>query len=106
MAQVAPTATALRPGDVTETPIAVWEAEQAQRFRDAWREVQTRFVDEPESALNDAQALVSEAVSALAAQLLAEQGDLDPRRGAAADTEAMRIAMRGYKNFLDRVLAL
>ncbi|MFC7758238.1 hypothetical protein ACFQY4_09700 [Catellatospora bangladeshensis] len=69
--------------------------------------MQSRFVDEPEAALNDAHELVNEAVAALAASLLAEQGDVDPRRGTATpDTEAMRIAMRGYKNFLDRVLAL
>jgi hypothetical protein len=43
----------------------------------------------------------------LAEALLAEQVDLDPRRQAEQpDTESMRVAMRRYRDFLDRVLAL
>ena len=97
----------LRPGDVAETPIAVWDPRAAQEFRTQWHEVKARFVDEPEAALEEAQHLVGRAVQQLADTLLAEQVDLDPRRsGDAPDTEAMRVALRRYRDFLDRVLAL
>ncbi len=97
----------LRPGDVAETPIAVWDQRAAQEFRTQWHEVKARFVDEPEAALEEAQQLVGRAVQQLADTLLAEQVDLDPRRGGdAPDTEAMRVALRRYREFLDRVLAL
>ena len=92
---------------MTETPIAVWSEDAARRFRDEWQVVAARFVDEPEAALTQAQALVSGAVHTLAETLLAEQVDLDPRRQAERpDTEAMRVAMRRYRDFLERVLAL
>ncbi|HCT76025.1 MAG TPA: hypothetical protein DGT23_05400 [Micromonosporaceae bacterium] len=97
----------LRPGDVEETVIAIWDPEVAERYRDAWRDIQAHFVDEPEAALGEAQDLVAEAVQALADALLAEQVSLDPHeQDATPDTEAMRIAMRGYRDFLERVLAL
>jgi hypothetical protein len=39
--------------------------------------------------------------------LLAERDDLDPlRRTDHPDTESMRVAMRGYREFLDRILTL
>jgi chromosome segregation ATPase len=97
----------LRPGDIDETIIAVWDPDVAERYRDAFRDIQAHFVDEPEAALGEAQDLVAEAVQALADALLAEQVSLDPHeQDANPDTEAMRIAMRGYREFLDRVLAL
>ena len=47
------------------------------------------------------------AVHALADALIAEQVSLDPHESdMTPDTEAMRIAMRGYRDFLERVLAL
>ena len=75
---------------MTETPIAVWEADrQAQRFRDEWHEVKAQFVDEPESALTAAHDLVTEAVHELAESLLAEQRRSRPAaRDGAPDTEA------------------
>ncbi|HCT77967.1 MAG TPA: hypothetical protein DGT23_15510 [Micromonosporaceae bacterium] len=58
------------------------------------------------AAVAKAHELVSKAVHSLADSLLAEV-DLDPREHSKSpDTEAMRVAMRGYRDFLDRVLAL
>ena len=97
----------LHPGDLDEPIIAIWDPEVAERYRDAFRDIQAHFVDEPEAALGEAQDLVAEAVQALADALLAEQVSLDPHeQDANPDTEAMRIAMRGYRDFLERVLAL
>ncbi|WP_162908032.1 hypothetical protein [Allorhizocola rhizosphaerae] len=98
---------ALRPGDIEETTIAIWDPDVADRYREAWRDIQAHFVDEPEAALGEAQDLVAEAVQALADALLAEQVSLDPHEDdETPDTEALRIAMRGYRDFLERVLAL
>jgi hypothetical protein len=97
----------LRPGDVEETTIAIWDQDVAERYRDAWRDIQAHFVDEPEAALAEAQERIAEAVQALADALLAEQVSLDPHEDSEhPDTEALRVAMRGYKDFLERVLAL
>jgi hypothetical protein len=97
----------LRPGDVLETPIAVWTDEAAAPFRQQWHEIKAQFVDDPVGALAQAQTVCANAVHDLADSLLAEQAGLDPHRAnATPDTESMRIAMRRYREFLDRILAL
>lgn len=100
-------ATGGRPGDVSERPIALWSEEAADRFRDQWRDLQIQFIDDPDVAVAGAKDLVTEAVQELADTLLAAQDELDPYRGdGGADTETMRVAMRRYREFLERVLAL
>lgn len=97
----------LRPGDVAEEPIAVWSEEAAQRLRADWRDLQVLFIDDPGEAVAGAKELVTTAVRLLSENLLAEQEQFDPHRsGIDPDTEAMRVAMRRYREFLDRVLAL
>lgn len=90
-----------------ERPVALWSDEDADRLRGQWRELQSQFIDDPAAAVAGAQALVTEAVQELADTLLTVQQELDPHRaGEQVDTEAMRLAMRRYREFLDRVLAL
>jgi hypothetical protein len=97
----------LKPGDVAQEPIAVWPTDQAQHIRDRWRDLQVLFIDEPDEAVAGARSLVTEAVRTLSDRLLAEQEEFDPRRDSdRPDTEALRIAMRRYREFLDRVLSL
>ena len=77
----------------------------AHAFRDRWRDVQLRFVDDPKAAADDAANLVDEAVEALAASLRSQKEQL---AGAATsdDTEQLRVRIRGYRDFLDRLLGL
>ncbi|RZU53007.1 hypothetical protein EV385_4891 [Krasilnikovia cinnamomea] len=98
---------ALRPGDVRETEIAFWDEAGAAHFRAEWHEVKAGFVDDPVTALTRAHDLLTEAVHELTESLLAERDELDPlRHTAAPDTESMRMAMRGYRDFLERILSL
>ncbi|GII22125.1 hypothetical protein Pme01_17220 [Planosporangium mesophilum] len=102
-----PAATGLRPGDLPETRIVLWPDADAEAFRARIRQAGNLFVDDPDFAVTAAATVVSEAVSALAATLQHQQAELDPRRdGAAPDTETLRVAVRRYREFLERVLAL
>ncbi|MGK5684538.1 hypothetical protein [Actinoplanes sp. URMC 104] len=97
----------LRPGDVAAGNIAFWDDDAVRHFRAAWHEVKAEFVDDPENALTRAHDLLTDAVNELTEALLAERDELDPLRGnGKPDTESMRMAMRGYREFLDRILAL
>ncbi|WP_436521897.1 hypothetical protein [Actinoplanes sp. HUAS TT8] len=85
----------------------VWDEDAARHFRAAWHEVKAEFVDDPVNALTRAHDLLTDAVNELTEVLLAERDDLDPLRGTGTpDTESMRMAMRGYREFLDRILSL
>jgi len=97
----------LRPGDVAAGHIAFWDDDATRHFRAAWHEVKAEFVDDPVAALTRAHDLLTDAVNELTEALLAERDELDPLRGNdTPDTESMRMAMRGYREFLDRILAL
>ena len=99
--------TAMRPGDVAQGNIAFWDDDAIRHFRAAWHEVKADFVDDPVTALTRAHDLLTDAVNELTEALLAERDELDPLRGSASpDTESMRMAMRGYREFLERILAL
>ncbi|WP_435207248.1 hypothetical protein [Micromonospora sp. bgisy143] len=81
------------------------DGDTAQGFRDRWRDVQLRFVDDPHAAAGEAQALVEEAIQALASALAAQKNTLGGWQDAgSADTEQLRMAVRNYRDFLDRVL--
>ncbi|MGY3520571.1 hypothetical protein ACVMYR_30195 [Micromonospora sp. PTRAS2] len=104
---VAAVTAAARPttGAVPEDAATLFEPGTAQGFRDRWRDVQLRFVDDPRAAAGQAESLVGEAIEALAAALAEQKNKLgDWQQTGDDDTEQLRIAVRGYRDFLDRVL--
>jgi len=96
----------MKPGSVEPVPVAAfWNDADAQGIRDRWRELQLRFIDDPESVANEAERLVEEAVASLTAALSQAKQDLGNwRDGQGSDTERLRAAVRNYRDFLDRVL--
>lgn len=90
---------------VAAEPASLFDARTAQTFRDRWRDVQLRFVDDPRAAAGEAEALVEEAIEALSAALAAQKDTLGGwQEAGSADTEELRMAVRRYRDFLDRVL--
>lgn len=79
----------------------------ADGFRDRWDRVQTGFVDEPRSAVQQADVLVSEVMDELSRSLSAERERLEGRWSAGEDTstEDLRVALQRYRDFFDRLLA-
>jgi hypothetical protein len=106
--EAAPATTELMPGDVPAEPVAALLADDAtQGFRNRWRDVQLRFVDDPRAAAGEAQGLVEEAIESLAAALAAQKDDLGGwQNGESGDTEQLRVVVRRYRDFLDRLLGL
>ncbi|MFI6782910.1 hypothetical protein [Micromonospora sp. NPDC050276] len=90
---------------VAAEPATLLDTDTAQGFRDRWRDVQLRFVDDPKAAAGEAQSLVEEAIQALSSALAAQKSTLGGWQDAgSADTEQLRMAVRNYRDFLDRVL--
>ncbi|GAA4373224.1 hypothetical protein GCM10023088_27770 [Actinomadura verrucosospora] len=80
---------------------------EAERFRERWHEVQAAFVDDPGESVRKADGLASEAVDALGRALAAHRRSLTAALdgGEAADTERLRLALRGYRDLMDRIFA-
>ena len=99
-------ATELKPGDVEAEPVVtLMSADTAQGFRDRWRDVQLRFVDDPRAAAGEAQSLAEEAVDAMVSALTNHKNELGSWQSAeAGDTEQLRVVVRRYRDLIDRLL--
>jgi len=98
--------TATLKAEETSTPLFV--AAEGQEFRSKWEKIQTGFVDEPRKAVQDADALVAAAMKRLAEMFADERSKLEHEwdRGDNVSTEDLRIALRRYRSFFDRLLSV
>jgi hypothetical protein len=80
--------------------------EDEEGFRARWQEVQSKFVDDPRDAVNTADALVADVMQRLAATFADHKQELEGQwnRGEQADTEDLRLALRHYRSFFNRLL--
>lgn len=80
----------------------------AQELRSRWERIQTGFVDEPRMSVQEADALVAETTKQLAESFSRERVKLEQEwdRGDNVSTENLRIALRRYRSFFDRLLAM
>ncbi|HEY7295098.1 MAG TPA: hypothetical protein VH916_08645 [Dehalococcoidia bacterium] len=72
-----------------------------------WTEVQAGFVDEPRQAVKQADGLVAEVMKQLAESFAKERTDLEQQwdRGGDVSTEDLRVALRRYRSFFERLLS-
>jgi hypothetical protein len=98
----------LMPGDVPEQPVsALFDEAATNGFRDRWQRVQMQFVDDPRGATDQARTLVDDVLNALHDGLNNQRGALDGwQSGQPDDTEQLRVAIRRYRDFLDRMLGV
>jgi hypothetical protein len=89
--------------DKDDTPPLVTDP---QSFLDRWQSVQAGFVDEPRSAVQDADALVAEVIQRIAEGFAQERDGLEKQwsGGENVDTEQLRIALQRYRSFFTRLL--
>ena len=97
------------PRNVADEPVAqLFAAEDAAAFRTRWSGIQTGFVDEPRRAVEEADTLVAEVMKRLAEGFANERRDLEAgwERADQVSTEDLRLAMRRYRAFFERLLAI
>jgi hypothetical protein len=104
-------AAAGRPGSEGKAPAAADGAllpdEQSERFTSRWQEIQTGFVDRPQQAVEQADALVVDLMQRVTGSLAKERERLESQwaRGDEVSTEDLRIALTRYRSFFDRLLS-
>jgi hypothetical protein len=88
-------------------PNALFAADELHQFRSNWDQVQGSFVDEPRSAVQQADALVADVVNRITEQFASEREQLENRwaRGEDANTEDLRQTFKRYRAFFDRLLS-
>jgi hypothetical protein len=87
---------------------ALFQSQEADGFRSRWEAIQTGFVDEPRTAVQEADALVAQVVARLAEVFSEERTTLEKQwdRGDNISTEDLRIALKRYRAFFDRLLSV
>ncbi len=92
------------PDTTTEPLLAV---DEATRFQDRWEHIQSMFVDEPQQSVQNADQLVAELMQHLTRLFAQEREGLERQwsAGGLASTEDLRVALRRYRSFFQRLLS-
>lgn len=86
----------------------LFQDEELGGFRTRWEAIQTGFVDEPRSAVEQADALVNEMINRLSDVFGRERKTLEGQwgRGDNVSTEDLRVALKRYRSFFERLLSV
>lgn len=93
------------PGQAGEQLAPLFLPQVAENFRAQWDEVQIGFVDDPASAVRRADELVAQVMKNLAQTFADERSHMEGQLHD-GDTEHMRVALRRYRSFFQRLLSL
>ena len=99
---------------IHETPIttnagpsaALLNREESEHFRMRWNEIQGMFVDEPRTAVQQADVLVSEVIEQITQMFANEHSSLEGQwnQGNDVSTEDLRMALQRYRSFFNRLV--
>jgi hypothetical protein len=97
-----------RVSGIDDAPGPLFDNADADGFRTRWSAIQTGFVDEPRKAVEEADTLVAEVMKRLAEVFATERTRLESQweRSDQVSTEDLRLAMRRYRSFFERLLSL
>ena len=81
--------------------------ERRDELRQAWRDVQTSFIDEPRAAVRNADNLVKDLLGSISQSFERARRDLEAEWDQAeeASTESLRLALQRYRALFERLLA-
>ena len=87
-------------------PTAILNREESEQFRTRWNEIQGKFVDEPRSAVQEADALVTEVIDQVTQMFSTEHSSLESqwKAGDTVSTEDLRKALQRYRSFFNRLV--
>jgi hypothetical protein len=85
---------------------ALLDHQESENLRTRWNEIQGKFVDEPRSAVQEADALVSEVVEKITMMFVNEHSSLESQwnQGNDVSTEELRKALQHYRSFFNRLV--
>jgi hypothetical protein len=86
--------------------VALLDREESERLRTRWNEIQGKFVDEPSSAVQQADALVAEVVEKITQMFATEHSSLEGqwKQGNDVSTENLRQTLQHYRSFFNRLV--
>ena len=97
-----------KPEDPAEEIGPLVPTDAAQDFRSRWDRIQTTFVDDPRTAVQQADELLSTAMKRISSGFTEARNSLETQwsRGDQVSTEDLRVVLRKYRAFFNRLLAV
>ena len=92
----------------SQTQRSLFADDELAGLRARWDNVQAGFVDDPQQCVQKADGLVSDAVEQLTSGFAEARSRLEEQwaRGEQASTEDLRLALKRYRAFFERLLAV
>ena len=92
---------------MSETQTPLLSQDQSDQLTERWQEIQTSFVDRPQEAVEEADALVADLMQRITSKLATERERLEKQWGEGDDvsTEDLRIALTAYRSFFGKLLS-
>jgi hypothetical protein len=87
---------------------SLFSPDAAKEFRARWDAIQSSFVDDPKRAVRQGDELVAQVMESLTETFSNERSKLEGQldQSDKASTENLRVALRRYRSFFERLLAL
>lgn len=86
----------------------LFEDESARKFRSRWQVIQGKFVDDPRASVKQADDLVADIIKSVTMSFADRRIGLEKQwnSGENISTEDMRVALKRYRSFFERLLTL
>ena len=86
----------------------LFEDEAARKFRSRWQVIQGKFVDDPRDSVKQADDLVADIIKSVTMSFADRRMGLEKQwnSGENISTEDMRVALKRYRSFFERLLTL
>lgn len=97
------------PTDTMEEELApLFEGDEARKFRARWLAIQSKFVDDPSDSVKQADDLVSDVIKSVTMNFSNRRIALEKQWNGEENTstEDLRMAIKRYRSFFDRLLTL
>lgn len=88
--------------------VPLFEEDAARKFRSRWLAIQSKFVDDPGDSVKQADDLVADVIKSVTMNFANRRVSLEKQwnGGDNTSTEDLRIALKQYRSFFDRLLTL
>src|SRR5919205_4559726 len=91
-----------------ERLVPLFEEDAAKKFRSRWLAIQSKFVDDPSDSVKQADDLVADVIKNVTMNFANRRVSLEKQWNSEdnTSTEDLRIALKQYRSFFDRLLTL
>ena len=87
----------------------LFENDEAETFRSDWLNIQSRFVDDPSASVKEADELVADVIKSITRSFADRRISLENQWKSGENnisTEDLRVAIKRYRSFFNRLLSL